>query len=76
MTSDIALDLPQIAGRQRLDENLFKDKIHIFVKFSKSAIQDYNSFKQNQQLKENTTDSICNEWGQLSQHAIEAIKVK
>jgi hypothetical protein len=76
MTSDIALDLPQIAGRQRLDDNHFKDKIHIFVKFSKSAIQDYNSFKQSQLLKENTTDSICNEWGQLSQQAIEAIKVK
>ena len=76
MTSDIALDLPQIAGRQRLAKNLFKDKIHIYVKFSKSAIQDYNSFKQSQLLKENTTDSICNEWGQLSQQAIEAIKVK
>ena len=35
MTTDIALDLPQIAGRQRLDVNPFKDKIHIFVKCPK-----------------------------------------
>ena len=76
MTSDIALDLPQIAGRQRLDENLFKDKIHVFVKFSKSTIQDYDSFKQSQILNENTTDIICNEWGQLSQQSIGAIIVK
>lgn len=76
MTSDIALDLPQIAGRQRLDENLFKDKIHIFVKFSRSAVQDYDSFKQNQQQRESTTDSICNEWSRLSQLSLSATGVK
>jgi hypothetical protein len=76
MTSDIALDLPQIAGRQRLDENLFKDKIHIYVKFSKSEIEDYYFFKQNQHEREQTTDCICNDWSQLSQLALSATGVK
>ena len=76
MTTDIALDLPQIAGRQRLDGNPFKDKIHIFVKCPRGEVQDYSDFKTEQQQRESETDSICNEWGQLSQKALGAISVK
>ena len=76
MTTDIALDLPQIAGRQRLDGNPFKDRIHIYVKYSRGEVQEYAEFKEGQQQREADTDSICSEWGQLSQKALGAIEVK
>jgi hypothetical protein len=76
MTTDIALDLPQIAGRQRLDDNPFKDRIHIYVKYSKGDVQEYSQFKMDQQQRESDTDSICSEWSQLSQMALGAISVK
>lgn len=76
MMNDIALDLPQIAGRQRLETNHFKDRMHIFVKYSAaSELQDYQEYKQQQCVRENITDQICSEWATLSQRAIEAIEV-
>ena len=53
MSLDISLDLPQIMGRQRLEENIFRDEAIIFYKttgkiFSKEDRDEYEKRKLNE----------------------------
>lgn len=77
MCNDIALDLPQIAGRQRLEGiNLFKDRITIFVKYCcASDIEDYENHKARQADGEKLSEQVCEEWARLSQIALASINV-
>lgn len=76
MATDIALELPQIAGRQRLEGiNLFRDRITIFVKCAVGGVESYQDYQQKQKEKETATDKICQEWGKLGQEALAATKV-
>jgi hypothetical protein len=56
---DISLDLPQIAGRQRDKENIFKNNIVIFYKTTrKENMLSLESFKELQKQRKITSDSL------------------
>ncbi len=76
MCSDIALDLPQIAGRQRLSYNPFRDRLTVYVKYACNIVQDYEDYKKTQAEKEDMTNKICEAWKTLPACALAAIKVK
>ena len=76
MTTDIALDLPQIVFRLRLEENVFKNECTVYVNTTSSALQSEDEFLKDQKEKEELTDRICNDLSKLSQESIEAITMK
>lgn len=56
---DISLDLPQIAGRQRLKENPFKNNITIFYKTIKGEnIEDRAQFDAKQEMRRKITKDL------------------
>lgn len=61
LSIDIAADLVQIAGRQRLPENQFRDVIHIYYTMNKNSVMDDDAFEQRVQEKiRNSQSDISN----------------
>lgn len=75
MTTDISLDLHQIVGRQRLEENVFKDFCTVFVKTTKGDMLTREEFDRVQREKWELSEFICNDWNGLSQESLSAIMV-
>jgi hypothetical protein len=65
MSLDISLDLPQIMGRQRLDENIFKHEAILFYKSTKTVLSE-EDFERFIQQKINETDTLLNEYNNMS----------
>ena len=75
---DITLDLPQIMGRQRLDENPWKNRIELFFKSTradkKKTIEEFSKLIENKQIEsekllqafdhipENTKDAVAKKY--------------
>ena len=56
---DITLDLPQILGRQRLDENPWKNRATLYAKFlSEGNRVSVEDFKNHQKIKLNRTENL------------------
>ena len=64
MSLDISLDLPQIMGRQRLDENIFKHEAILFYKSTKKNITE-EEFKKVLQDKVDKTLSILKNYDKM-----------
>ena len=64
MSLDISLDLPQIMGRQRLDENIFKHEAILFYKSTKKNISE-EEFKKVLQNKIDKTLSILKNYEKM-----------
>jgi len=63
MALDIALDLPQIAGRQRDKENMFKNEIVIYYKIlSKSKEITLDNFNKAQAARMDATNTMLDTW--------------
>ena len=65
MSLDISLDLPQIMGRQRLDENIFKHEAILFYKSTKTVLSE-EDFERFIQQKINETDTLLSEYNNMS----------
>jgi hypothetical protein len=65
MSLDISLDLPQIMGRQRLDENIFKHEAILFYKSTKTVLSE-EDFEKFIQQKINETDTLLSEYNNMS----------
>lgn len=55
---DIATDIPQIIGRQRVKENRFRNTIHIFYTGNKKKIEDEEFQRNRQERMEETNEQI------------------
>ncbi len=75
MTTDISLDYHQIVGRQRLENNVFRNRCTIFVKSPKGDFQSEEEFREKLQNRWEISEAICNEWNSMTQYALEAIQV-
>ena len=64
MSLDISLDLPQIMGRQRLDENIFRHEAILFYKSTKKNITE-KEFKEVLQNKIDKTLSILKNYDKM-----------
>ena len=65
---DISLDLPQIAGRQRLRENPFKNNIIIFYKtIRKSEMESKELFDKKQDERRRTSNILLKEFFNMSE---------
>ena len=65
MSLDISLDLPQIMGRQRLDENIFRHEAILFYKSTKTVLSEdnFNLYLQN---KIDKTNTLLSEYNNMS----------
>ena len=75
MSLDISLDLPQIMGRQRLDENIFKHEAILFYKSTKKDVTE-EEFNKILQSKINSTLTILKSYESMdSQGKIEHAQI-
>ena len=75
MTTDISLDLPQIAGRQRLESNVFKNRCTVYVKTYKNKIQSWVEFDSDKEMKWRECKRFCNEMNKVSQDSLKGITI-
>ena len=69
---DITLDLPQILGRQRLDENPWKNRAELYVKFlsekNKKTLEDFKKYIDNKISKTDSLLSIYSKGNSIEKH--------
>ena len=64
---DISLDLPQIAGRQRLRENPFKNYVNIFYKTLKKDMITREAFEARQEERVDSTIVLLSDYENMSE---------
>ena len=66
LSVDITLDLPQILGRQRLDENPWKNRAELYIRFLKNINISEKEAEEIIQEKMATTMALINSWSRAS----------
>jgi hypothetical protein len=67
LTVDISLDLPQIMGRQRLDENVFRGECLFLYKISKNSDMNFEEYSKYLSEKRKTTEIILGGYQKLTE---------
>ncbi len=70
LAMDISIDLPQIIGRQRNKENVFKNEITLFYKTTKTEnLTSREEFDAKQEIRRNNTYSLLETWDGMKKDA-------